>query len=434
MPPLADQAPKQPDPKEGVAAQPRKPPPRFTYPNTPTGFLYALICLYFLALFYLILEFVARLGRTLTALQISADTVSVVLNGALSLLLAYLLVSALLRVFIHVKGLLTQHVDDAREASAGIQVTVDDAKPLFDVIDDVRQTTGSPMPHEVRIGPLPDCYAVEVRWFSMSTRRRLVLVLGLPLFVALTVDEIKVLLAHELAHFSGGHTRMTVFVFRFLATLKLSLKRCQNTSWRKWVDPFCWFDRAYFLLMAAVSGSVVRNLEFGADRISAANYGASLARETLLKNWLISQQFNMAIATYPHDTEKPRRSANYYSYFGEIIREFSADGLQYLENRLEETEPDSLWDSHPPIPQRLAAMRDLDDKPRSNHHPARFLLPEYESLCVRLHKHCFVEEEPEPLVPFNNEDEGEAEAEDVEAADEDAKIDEAAEDDENPPG
>ncbi len=132
--------------------------------------------------------------------------------GALAILILVFLCLRTVRHLIYASvGLVTTVHDDVPEASEGLPLERDDQPRLFELVDDVGQQVGSPMPNEIRVMYAPETYTVELRKFGLSPQRRLVMVLGLPQLSVLTVAELQVVLAHELAHFGRGDTRLIVF-------------------------------------------------------------------------------------------------------------------------------------------------------------------------------------------------------------------------------
>ena len=64
---------------------------------------------------------------------------------------------------------------------------------------------------------------IEERRFAIRTRRHLTLVIGLPHLLVLELAELKVILVHEMAHSGGGDTTLTVFLFRFVESLRVAV-------------------------------------------------------------------------------------------------------------------------------------------------------------------------------------------------------------------
>src|SRR5205814_1557761 len=122
-----------------------------------------------------------------------------------------------------------------------------------------------------------------------------VLVLGLPHLTVLSAGELQMIVAHELVHVSRGDTSLGVFSYRFLESLRLSIRRMQRHAWR-WFNPLYALAAGYFRLFLYLSVPIRRFQELRCDAVSAAAFGGELAAATLLKEWLLAHQFEMLVA------------------------------------------------------------------------------------------------------------------------------------------
>lgn len=284
-----------------------------------------------------------------------------------------------------VAGVVTQRYDSAPEAEVGIPLPADEYPAFYAAVAEVGNQVMSPTPDEIRVTYSPECYAVEQRSFAIQTDRKLVLVIGLPQLEVLTQSELKVIIAHELAHFGGGDTRVGVFVFRFLEALRQAREENADTGW-KWIDPVAWLSWAYFHLYLVLSAPLRKHQEVRADSWSAATYGGDFAARTLLKDWLLSRQFTEVLSQFFRTVPRKKSGAE-LSVFREFAREFqdlSPEGGDYLERRLEQEERSSFWDSHPTIPERMKNMRRFEPRELPEPVPAYLLLPDFERIEARL--------------------------------------------------
>lgn len=276
--------------------------------------------------------------------------------SALALLLFTVRVGVFL--FSGLRGLVTPLQDPEVRPRAGILLARNDSPDLFGVVEEVRARVRSPAPDEIWLSGRPDCFAVELRWFAISTHRRLLLVIGLPHLAVLSIAELKSLLAHELAHFGGGDTRFGVFLYRFVKHLEAFLNKRQDRSWR-WCDPIYWSCLIWYWVCRRLHAPIARFHELRSDAASAAAYGGELAARTLLKEWQLGFQFDSAVASFevnnragPHGERM-----DLFTWFSSHWLEYSPEGYSYLEQRLIESEQPSFWDSHPTIERRLEVMR-----------------------------------------------------------------------------
>jgi Zn-dependent protease with chaperone function len=149
-----------------------------------------------------------------------------------------------------------------------------------------------------------------------------------------------------------------VFVFRFLKALRLAQEENADSGWR-WIDPVAWLSWMYYHLFLVLSAPLRRHQELRADGWSAAAYGGDFAAVTLLRDWLLAQQFDDALARFFRAKSQHSEVAptNLFREFSTRFHDLTPEGLSYLEQRLAQEEQASFWDSHPTIRARMANMR-----------------------------------------------------------------------------
>jgi len=288
-------------------------------------------------------------------------------------------------------GLVTTLHDESSDKVDGLLLLRDDHPELYAKVAEVARRVDAPAPDEIRVACGGDCYVTERRRFSFATDRKLVLVLGLPHLCVLTVTELKVILAHELAHFRRGDTSLGVFVYRFLESLRLTIDDLSRSRLRLF-NPLYFFCRAYFQLFMNLSAPIRRQQELRADCFSAAAYGGELAARTLIKEWLVAHRFDAFAASYDEEASRNGngRPQNVFRWFARSWRELSAEGQTYLEGRLIEEETASFWDPYPAMHVRLATMRGFEENLMGREpSPARDLLCDFAEIEQRLHEELF---------------------------------------------
>ncbi len=105
----------------------------------------------------------------------------------------------------------------------------EEAPALFAMIDELATTAGTPPPGEVYLEPLPDLSVTEV---GSAWRSRRILFLGAPLLHMLTVDDLRVGIAHELGHFAGGDTRLTTIAVQTYALFESVITATERDPFR----------------------------------------------------------------------------------------------------------------------------------------------------------------------------------------------------------
>jgi Zn-dependent protease with chaperone function len=107
--------------------------------------------------------------------------------------------------FVLLRGLLSAR--RARFAPRSEPLRRRDAPKLFALLDDLGRSCGTAPPVDVYLAITPELGVLETGGFmGFGTRR--VLLIGAPLLVSCSIDELRAALAHELGHFVGGDTRL----------------------------------------------------------------------------------------------------------------------------------------------------------------------------------------------------------------------------------
>jgi Zn-dependent protease with chaperone function len=302
------------------------------------------------------------------------------LDFGVSLCIAAVLGLLLLRVVSHLiyagASLVTTAYDAVPEARMGIELDESKFPRVFAAVREVAADVSAPAPDEIRVSSDPETLTVELRQFGISTQRRLVMILSLPQLAIMSAAELRVILAHELSHFRDTWVR--VFLSRFLDFLRRSAKKHR---WRRWVDPIYWFDWLYFRMSDLLATPIQRHQELRADCRSAAAYGGDFAARTLLKDWLLQNQYLIAETSYHSEGG----SDNFFAWFRERWRDFSPDAEDYLLRRLEAEEKPSFWDPDPTTAQRVYLMRTYPPKGIPSPSPARELFDDFSDIERQLH-------------------------------------------------
>ena len=247
--------------------------------------------------------------------------------------------------------LVTPVLEDQRAETACRAIGPQEAEPLYQLCRSLARQLNRPCPDEIRLSVEPQCFVVEQRRFGIHTRRRLVLVLGIPQLLVFDVNELKALLAHEFSHL-GQDTTTTVFLYRFSEALHRDLVL---PLWLKlrMLDPLWWLGWTVLWLLRRIYRPLQHSQEFLADWASASVVGAELAGRTLLKEWWVATQFQFRLAEWG---EMPQGWAQWRAFLAEFASQWQEPGapaLEYLRRRLSEEEAGTVEDSHPSISARL---------------------------------------------------------------------------------
>jgi Zn-dependent protease with chaperone function len=240
---------------------------------------------------------------------------------------------------------------------------------LWGLVRQLADQVGTRAPDEIRL--VPDVNAAvseDARALGLipGTRR---LYLGLPLMLALTVDQLRSVLAHELGHYSGAHTRLGAVAYRGRLAIGHTIGRIG-----RW-NPVGWVFRGYARLYLLVDNAASRRQELEADRASVRVAGPEAAVATLRELPVIGAAWGFYFDRYiAGGWELGFAPDDIFGGFGMLVASRGAEL-----DRLRAEEPraaKSRWDTHPSIGSRIAVMRAT---PPTSHpvdgRPATVLLP-----------------------------------------------------------
>jgi Zn-dependent protease with chaperone function len=271
------------------------------------------------------------------------------------------------------------------DISVGPMLSELDGPGIFVVVSEMARKLGSPEPDEIRITYLPCCGVLEQRrWCGLRSHRR-VLVVGLPLLYVLSVEELRAVVAHELAHLSRGDAALAFVVSQFLDSLEQAIATGSHSRWG-WLSPcviFAWFVRAGFRL---VSCPLNRYQEYRADGIAACVCGSDVVASSLQSAALVQPIFREVLCNYHpivmHD-------ANLYQFFRLAWTTLDQSLKLEMKESLVADEQMAWFGPHPTLRsrlrrlQRFAAHREPDDR------PARRLLMHRQRLEDTLHNYIY---------------------------------------------
>lgn len=225
---------------------------------------------------------------------------------------------------------------------------------LFAVLRDVARSSGQAMPAEVYLVSDINAWVTQRGgWLGVGSRR--VMGIGLPLLQALTVPQLRAVLAHEFGHYHGGDTALGPLIWRTRLALERTMRGIAGyTAWLAY--PFLWYGRAF----PRVSHAVSRRQEFAADALAARLVGARPLAEGLK----IIHGASAAFDPYWHAEVGPAIERGFRPPLAEGFRRFMAvpdvaSGVaSEIERALREGTTDP-YDTHPPLRERVAALEAL---------------------------------------------------------------------------
>ncbi|GAA2789677.1 M48 family metallopeptidase [Crossiella cryophila] len=239
----------------------------------------------------------------------------------------------------------------------GAQLPRADYPELWRTVDELAVAADTRGPDDIRLVPEVNAAVWEdSRLLGLKSGTRY-LMIGLPLLAGLNVAELRAVLAHELGHYSHGHTKLSALTYRATGALERTVEELGN-------GPVRWVLAGYSRLYAMVAGASNRAQELQADAasVTAAGKGATasaLRRLPVLDvAWAGYQEDYVSMA--PPVGRTPELLAGFHAYLG---NEHRKQLIAEFQDKLIDAESSSVFDSHPPVRVRVAALAKLPDVP-----------------------------------------------------------------------
>jgi len=249
-----------------------------------------------------------------------------------------------------------------------------EAPALHAMIDDLRRRLGASSFHRVIITPACNAAVSEVPRLGVLGWPRHYLQLGLPLLECLSATEIRAVLAHELAHLSSRHGRLTGWLYRLRRSWEQIFEKLRQPYVRgavslrplllKFIDWF-WprFNAHAFVLS--------RWNEFEADGMAVWAAGpepmASALYRIAVYDRLLNERFWPAL--WKRANEEPAPPAGVFEDMRARLRTTPApeDDTQWREQAFKFVTSDT--DTHPCLSARLRSIKRLPESVASGEFP-----------------------------------------------------------------
>jgi hypothetical protein len=226
------------------------------------------------------------------------------------------------------------------------------------------------------------------------------LFLGLPLLVGLSVDQLKAVITHELGHYSTRDTRLSPLIYRGREAIEQATKAAETFWLSLWNSCF----RIYYLPYCLISAAVLRRQEIIADRLAAEVVGPDVAVSALsglpplIEAWEFYLDKCVAI-----DQDRQYGPVGVCSAFGQYLAARPGPLIGHLSQLPKDRS--SIWDTHPPMDERIAALQQANPGPISadfpsadNGQPAATLVPDLDAYDRRFFP--IGDRTPEPLADY----------------------------------
>ena len=268
------------------------------------------------------------------------------LAGKLALPIAFILYAIVRALWVRIpppEGLLLKRIE---------------ARKLFEAIDAVTAGLAAPRFDRVLLTDDFNASIVQVPRLGIFGWQRNYLILGLPLMLALTPDQFRAVLAHEMGHLSGNHSRFRGWIYRVRQTWGTMLGRLEAQGSALGQLLFTRFLRWYAPFFNAYSFVLARSNEYEADRCSAEVAGAENAAAALVRlqvghRFLAESYWPSVYRAVAHSAEPP--AAVYQGLAAALREQLPAREIEtWIDEALQR--PTDYADTHPSLADRLAAL------------------------------------------------------------------------------
>ncbi|HEU5170984.1 MAG TPA: M48 family metallopeptidase [Gemmatimonadales bacterium] len=240
----------------------------------------------------------------------------------------------------------------------GLALTRSSAPRLFAALDDMRRTLAAPRFHSVLLTDDFNASVVQVPRLGVFGWQRNYLMVGLPLMQALSPDQFRAVLAHEMGHLSGNHSRFSGWIYRVRATWGRMLGQLEAQGSGLGQLLFTRFVRWYAPFFNAYSFVLARANEYEADRCSAEVAGADTAGAALLR-LRVAQRFLSETfwpSVFRRVSETPEAPEAIYTAHGRALHEElpTCHIAPWVDTAWQR--PTDYADTHPSLADRLTAL------------------------------------------------------------------------------
>ena len=241
-------------------------------------------------------------------------------------------------------------------APDGLELRRDDAPELWKAIDDVRRRLKAPKVHKLLLDDTLNAGVVQVPRLGVIGPQRNYLLVGLPMLQALSPEQFTAVIAHELGHLSGNHSRFAGWIYRLRKTYAQLLDALEQRRSRG-VALFRRFFAWYSPYFAAYSFALARQDEYEADRASADAASATAAAGALVRGEAVAAWLGGRFwpALHEHAEREPQAPVSTYTALREQLPEAAGGDAEKVVEAALERETDT-GDTHPALSDRLNAL------------------------------------------------------------------------------
>ncbi|PZO38045.1 MAG: peptidase [Pseudanabaena frigida] len=230
---------------------------------------------------------------------------------------------------------------------------------LFALVQRLTKSLQAPQFHHILLTSEFNAAVVQVPRLGLLGWQKNYLILGLPLMQSLSPEQFQAVLAHEIGHLSGNHSRFAGWIYRVRKTWMQILERFQTEQGAEVVAlSFYNFINWYSPLLNAYSFVLARANEYEADRCAADSVGNQHTAEALILVGVKSQYIDNSYwkNIYQQVNTQPEPPTAPFSQLAQSLEnEIEPETYRKLLERSLALKTDNS-DTHPCLSDRLQAL------------------------------------------------------------------------------
>lgn len=240
-------------------------------------------------------------------------------------------------------------------APEGTEIFRADAPKLFEKVEQICEFLKSPRPNHILLIEDFNAAVITVPRFGLFGKK-VYLLIGLPLMQAITPEQFEAVLAHEIGHISGKHSRFSTWAYRLKETWGRFVAS-QEAEGNNLSFLYASFLNWYIPYFNAYSFVLCRRQEREADEFAVQYVGAKPLGEALInleiKTRHLSQKFWKDVLDEAANDKTPPKEL--FTRMAMAFRE--TDKIQDLKNLSKAVAINTDYnDSHPSLAERLKTM------------------------------------------------------------------------------
>jgi Zn-dependent protease with chaperone function len=241
----------------------------------------------------------------------------------------------------------------------GLALRREDVPALFDAVDEIVARLRTPPVHRILLTGQFNAAMAQVPRFGLLGWHRNHLMLGLPMMLAMSPEQLRAVIAHELGHLSRNHSRFSGWIHRVRGTWANVLQSLQDEShWS--TAPLRRFFQWYAPRFDAHSFVLARSNEYVADRCSADLTDSRTAADALLVSNLrgayLESMFWPDIDRLASAQAEPPRDV-FVRMATALSQELEIERAERWLSKVMQV-PTSTDDTHPSLVDRLEALEE----------------------------------------------------------------------------